>query len=92
MRNGNPEAARSLSKVDQSNLTKSHPVRLSRNHVARLFDRTIFVSLFALIVLSAIPYGTVHPWWVALFQCAAFALAVLWIIEGLLSGSVLIVL
>lgn len=33
------------------------------------------------------PYGTVEPWWQALFECVVFGLAALWLIEGFLSGS-----
>jgi O-antigen ligase len=47
----------------------------------------IFYALLVLIALAAIPYGTVQPWWQALFECAVFGLAGLWIIEGYLSGS-----
>jgi O-antigen ligase len=43
--------------------------------------------LLALVALSAVPYGTVEPWWQALFECAVFALAALWLIEGFLSRS-----
>jgi O-antigen ligase len=45
----------------------------------------IFYTLLALIVLVAIPYGTVEPWWEALFECVVFALGALWIVEGMLS-------
>lgn len=55
--------------------------------VAFLLNRAIFVSLLALFVLVAVPYGTVEPWWEAFFECAIFALTALWIIEGLLLGS-----
>lgn len=55
--------------------------------IARLFGSAIFYSLLVLIFLVAIPYGTVEPWWEALFECAVFALAVLWAIEGLISGE-----
>jgi len=52
-----------------------------------LLDRTIFVGLLALIVLTAIPYGSAEPWWEAVFECAVFALTALWIVEGLWRGS-----
>ena len=52
-----------------------------------LLDRTVFYGLMALIVLTAIPYGTVHPWSQAAFECAVLALTLLWIVHGLLSGS-----
>lgn len=54
---------------------------------ARLLGSAVFYALLGLITLVAIPYGTVQPWWQALFECAVFGLAALWIIEGLLSGS-----
>ncbi len=47
----------------------------------------IFYSLIILIALVAVPYGTVEPWWEALFECAVFVLGLLWIIHGLLLGS-----
>ena len=52
-----------------------------------LLDRVVFYGLMALIVLTAIPYGTVHPWSRALFQCSVFALTLIWIVHGLVSGS-----
>ncbi|MBC8030758.1 MAG: O-antigen ligase family protein [Pyrinomonadaceae bacterium] len=54
---------------------------------ARRLDRGIYFALLALIALSAVPYGTVEPWWQALFECAVFGLAALWLIEGFLSSS-----
>lgn len=56
-----------------------------RERTARILSRAIFFSLLTLILLVAIPYGTVEPWWEALFECIVFALAALWIVEGLLS-------
>jgi O-antigen ligase len=55
--------------------------------VAHLLDPAIFVTLLALLVVSSIPYGAVHPWWEAVFECTVFALAALWIIDGLHSGT-----
>jgi O-antigen ligase len=55
--------------------------------MGRLLDKVVFVSLLALIVTTAIPYGTVDPWWEALFECAVFGSTALWILEGLLSGD-----
>lgn len=61
--------------------------RSRHQRAARLLGSIIFYALLGLIALVAIPYGTVQPWWQALFECAVFGLAALWIIEGLLSGS-----
>jgi O-antigen ligase len=61
---------------------------LSRRERLSLFlSRAIFVAVLAVIALTAIPYGTVDPWWEALFQCIMFALGALWIIEGWLGGK-----
>src|SRR5436309_13508889 len=54
--------------------------------LSRALGLAIFYSLLALILLVAIPYGTVEPWWEALFETIVFALGALWIIEGLLGG------
>jgi O-antigen ligase len=56
----------------------------------RYLDPLIFYALVIVIVLTAVPYGTVESWWRAAFECAIFALGALWIIEGTLSGSWLV--
>jgi O-antigen ligase len=53
--------------------------------VAGVLSKVIFSSLVALIVLTAIPYGTSQAWWKAFFVCAVFSLAILWLLEGLIS-------
>lgn len=55
--------------------------------MAHLLDKFVFASLLVLIVLVAIPYGTVEPWWISFYECAVFGLAALWVIEGLITGS-----
>ena len=59
----------------------------ARERTAQLLDPAIFFSLLALIALVAIPYGSVHPWWEAVFECAVFALGALWVVDGLLSRA-----
>lgn len=54
----------------------------------RLLDRLIFFALLVVITLTAIPYGTVEPWWEAVFQCLIFALVALWVLEGMMRGGV----
>ncbi len=49
----------------------------------------MFYALLVIIVLVAIPYGTVQTPWKALFACCVFALTILSLIEGVLSGSLL---
>jgi O-antigen ligase len=55
--------------------------------VARVLGIIVFAGLLALLVITAIPYGTAEAWWKAFFVCAVFALAILWLIEGYLSNA-----
>ena len=50
-------------------------------------SRFVFAALVGLIVIAAIPYGTVEPWWKAAFVCAVFAICIVAIVESLISGS-----
>ena len=59
----------------------------SRASATRLIGRVVFYGLLVLMVLTAVPYGTVEPWSEAIFECAVFALCMLFVIEGYLSGS-----
>jgi O-antigen ligase len=52
-----------------------------------LLNKIIFTTLSTLIVATAIPYGTVEPWWKAAFICAVFAICIAAIIEWLVSGA-----
>jgi O-antigen ligase len=56
----------------------------------RYLDPFIFYALITVIALTAIPYGTFEPWWKAVFQSAIFALGLLWMVEGTLSGTWLV--
>lgn len=53
----------------------------STRPVARLLGRVVFSSLLVIIAITAIPYGTVEPWWIAIFECAVFVVAILAVIE-----------
>lgn len=57
----------------------------SERRASRIIGRGIFYSILPLIVLVSVPYGTVEPWWEALFECIIFALGALWLVEGMLS-------
>lgn len=78
-----------------SALTQERPIACFKAHIRRKasdlvglrLSKAIFVLLLALIVLTAIPYGTVEPWWISIFICSTFGLSILWIVEGLLSGA-----
>lgn len=58
-----------------------------RQRAAILLNRAVFGSLLVLVVLTAVPYGTVEPWWKAVFVSLVFIVAIGWIVEGLLNGS-----
>jgi len=53
----------------------------------RLCGKIIFGALVVLVVATAIPYGTVEPWWKAAFVCAVFAICMVAIVERLISGD-----
>lgn len=58
--------------------TEGQQARLT---LLRALDPIIFVSLLVLLPLTAIPYGTVEPWWVAIFECLVFLIAVAAVVE-----------
>lgn len=55
--------------------------------LAHFLHKGVFGALIGLIVIAAIPYGTVEPWWKAAFVCAVFALCLVAIIEKLGRGT-----
>lgn len=48
---------------------------------ARLLNRLGHLLLLVTICLTAIPYGTVQPWWISAFECAVFLIAILAVVE-----------
>jgi len=48
-----------------------------------LLNNTIFAAFVALIVVAAIPYGTVEPWWKAAFVCAVFVIFIVGLVHSL---------
>ncbi len=60
---------------------------LAAPRVSHSLGRVIFVSLLVVVVLAAIPYGTVEPWWIAIFECLIFLLAMLVVIDGFIGKS-----
>ena len=53
-----------------------------RETVLQLLNKAIFGGLIALLVIAAIPYGTVEPWWRAAFVCAVFAIFIVALVSG----------
>ena len=46
-----------------------------------MLKKLIFGTLLSLLIIAAIPYGTVEPWWKAAFVCAVFMICVVGIID-----------
>ena len=63
---------------------EKHSARLG---FARALNHVIFFSLLAIMVLTAIPYGTVESWWIALFECFIFLLGILGLIQSFLGKT-----
>jgi O-antigen ligase len=59
--------------------TESRPA--VRERAAR--GEYVFKALLTLAAFTAIPYGTVAPWWEAFFECAVFALGICWLLGAL---------
>ena len=55
--------------------------------LTRLADGCVFGSLLVLTVLVAIPYGTVEPWWIAVYEVSIFVLAAFAVVHSPLSRS-----
>jgi O-antigen ligase len=54
---------------------------------ARALSAVVFAGFVAVVPLSSLPYGSVEPFWTAVFEAAVFLLAALWAAEGAFSGS-----
>ena len=67
-------------------LESSDP-QLVRLRIAGFLDKTVFSGLLVLLALTAVPYGTVEPWWKAAFVCAVFLICIVAIVETLISGQ-----
>jgi len=52
-----------------------------------ILSKAVFAALVALMVIAAIPYGTVEPWWKAAFVGAVLAICIVAIIETLVARA-----
>jgi O-antigen ligase len=59
---------------------------MKKTAATRWLSAFIFAGLVAIVPLSAVPYGSVEPWWTGLFNALVFVLAALWAVEGALNG------
>ena len=50
--------------------------------VSSVAKKIVYGALPGLIVISAIPYGTVEPWWKAAFVCGVFAICIVALVSG----------
>ena len=69
-----------------SELPANFRVAITRDRFLLRMDRFVFVSLLFVIVLVAIPYATVEPWWISLYECVIFGLGSLWICQETIAG------
>ena len=65
--------------------TTARVTRVSAHGIVAVLDRGVFVSLLTLSVLVVIPYGTVEPWWIALYEVSVFAVAFIATLSNILS-------
>jgi len=49
----------------------------------RQHDKVIFISILVLTALVAVPYGTVEPWWIALYEVSIFTVGAFFAITNL---------
>ena len=52
-----------------------------------LLSRLVFGSLLCVVAFTPVPYGTVEPWWKAVFICAVFGICILSVIEIAINNS-----
>lgn len=55
--------------------------------LAELLDRLIYPALIVLVILVAVPNGTIDAREVSRFESVVFTLTALWVIEGFIAGS-----
>ena len=53
-----------------------------RERTSQALAGVAFFGTLAVVTLTAIPYATVQPWWIALFECGVFALTAVWIVQS----------
>lgn len=47
-----------------------------------MLSKIIFASLVCIVIVTPLPYGTVEPWWKAVFVCAVFGVCILAIADA----------
>jgi putative inorganic carbon (hco3(-)) transporter len=86
----NTQAGSSQDKAPPIDLPGQPRQKIAASRASAILERIIFYGLLVLILVVATPYGIVAPWRGAvesIFECGVFALGILWMIEGMLSGA-----
>jgi O-antigen ligase len=73
--------AETTAPVQRTSAERSYRIRHT------LASRFAFLVICVAIVLSALAYGTVHYWALALFNLGALTILVLWVVDGLSLGT-----
>lgn len=81
------EVSQTFLAEDSIKLAEVRPAPVAVKRWRLTLGRAVFAALLGVVAFAAVPYGTVDPWWIAFVECAVFTLAILWLIEGLRSGS-----
>ena len=78
---------RSTAALSDSGATSRVAAGGARESVARLAGRVVFYGSLFVVALSAVPYGSIEPWWANFFTSGVYALGALWALESLLRGG-----
>jgi O-antigen ligase len=78
---------RSTAALSDSGATSRGASGGAREAVARLAGRAVFYGSLLVLALSAVPYGSIEPWWANFFAAGVYALGALWAVESLLRGG-----
>lgn len=59
----------------------------AKERIALRLEGLAFYGLLVTVILTAVPYGTVEPWWEAAFVCVVFGLTAMRIVHALITGE-----
>jgi O-antigen ligase len=78
----------SVARISQKNeaLPRDHGSAAVLSKFTNALSTIIFGGLLVLIVVAVVPYGTVDPWWEAVFESGVLGLTAVWILTFIVSG------
>jgi O-antigen ligase len=79
--------SRSTAALSDSGATGRGAAGGARESAARLAGRVVFYGSLLVVALSAVPYGSIEPWWANFFASGVYALGAVWALESLLSSG-----